>query len=106
MYIEGRLALGTQMITTIILVNAATLIDHLRTAGYGVISVNGQGANGSVKLIYTIVPRRSLEGVLAVIHQTHPHAFLTIQDVRSTQEGIFPLSSSAQTILFSPRKFI
>ncbi len=105
MYIEGRLAMGTQVVTTIVQGDAVILVDHLHSAGYGVTCVDGQGANGPVKLIYTIVPRRNLEEVFTIIHQTHPRAFLSVQDVRSTQEGIFPLPSPAQTALFFPRKF-
>jgi uncharacterized protein YebE (UPF0316 family) len=104
MYIEGRLAIGTQVILTIVQDNASTLTNNLHSAGYGVTCVDGQGANGMVKLIYTIFPRRNLEDVVSIIHQTHPHAFLSIQDVRSTQEGIFPIPLSSQNGLFFPRK--
>ncbi len=105
MYIENRLAIGTQVILTIVQDNAKTLTDNLHSAGYGVTCVDGQGANGLVKLIYTIVPRRNLEEVLSIIHQTHPHAFLSVQDVRSTQEGIFPIATPAQNGFLFPRKF-
>jgi uncharacterized protein YebE (UPF0316 family) len=105
MYIENRLALGTQVILAIIQDNASQLITHLHAAGYGVTCVDGEGANGPVKLIYTIYPRRCQEEVLSIIHQTHPHAFLSVQDVRSTQEGIFPIPLSAQDDLFLPRIF-
>lgn len=105
MYIEGRLAIGTQIVLAIIQDHANALIVHLHEAGYGVTCVDGEGANGPVKLIYTIVPRRRLEEVFSIIHQTHPRAFLSIQDVRSTQEGIFPIPSPAQNGLFFPRKF-
>jgi len=104
MYIEGRLAIGTQVILTIVQDNANTLTDNLHAAGYGVTCVDGQGANGLVKLIYTVVPRRNLEDVVSIIHQTHPHAFLSVQDVRSTQEGIFPIPSSVQNGFLFPRK--
>jgi uncharacterized protein YebE (UPF0316 family) len=104
MYIEGRLAIGTQVILTIVQDNANGLIDNLHKAGYGVTSVDGQGANGTVKLLYTVVPRRTLEDVVSIIHRTHPHAFLSIQDVRSTQEGIFPIPSPVQNGVFFPRK--
>jgi len=104
MYIEGRLAIGTQVILTIVQDNANALTDNLHAAGYGVTCVDGQGANGMVNLIYTIFPRRNLEDVLSIIHQTHPRAFLSIQDVRSTQEGIFPIPSPAQNGMFFPRK--
>jgi uncharacterized protein YebE (UPF0316 family) len=105
MFIEDKLALGTQVILAIIQENASQLVTHLHDAGYGVTCVDGEGANGSVKLIYTIYPRRNQEDVLSIIRQTHPHAFLSVQDVRSTQEGIFPIPLSAQNGLLFPRKF-
>ena len=105
MYIEGRLAIGTQIIRIIIQNQSVELTDNLHIAGYGVTSVDGKGANGPVKLIYTLVPRRNLEEVLSIIHRTHPKAFLSIEDVSSTQEGVFPIPPTAQSGLFFPRKF-
>ena len=105
MYIENRLAIGSQIVLAIVQDHASDLTTHLHSAGYGVTCVDGEGANGPVKLVYTLVPRRNLEQVLSIIHQTHPRAFLTIQDVRSTQEGIIPIPSPAQSGLFFPRKF-
>ena len=104
MYIENRMALGTLVVLTIVHENDADLTDNLHAAGYGVTRVDGTGANGPVKLIYTISPRRYLENVLGIIHQTHPRAFLSIQDVRSTQEGIFPIPAAAQRGWFFPLK--
>lgn len=94
-YIEDRLAIGAQVIRIIIPQGADQLISHLHDAGYGVTQVEGQGANGPVKLIYTVVKRKDISAVLAIIHQTHPHAFLSIEDLRSTQEGIFPTQVTA-----------
>ena len=94
MFIEERLAIGTQVIRIIVPSGADELTTNLSAAGYGVTSVDGQGANGPVKLIYTVVKRKDISIVLAVIQRTHPHAFLSIEDVRSTQEGIFPVQTS------------
>lgn len=96
MYIEGRLAIGTQIILTIIQENSDGLTSRLHTAGFGVTCVDGSGANGPVRLVYTVVPRRSLEEVLAIIHEIHPKAFVSIQDIRSTQAGVFPIPASTQ----------
>jgi uncharacterized protein YebE (UPF0316 family) len=90
MYIEERLALGTLIVRAFVQNHTPELVTNLRSAGYGVTTVEGQGASGAVQLVYTIVQRRNLREVLAIIHQTHPHAFLSIEDLRSTQEGIFP----------------
>jgi uncharacterized protein YebE (UPF0316 family) len=104
MYIEGRLAIGTQVVLTIVQEQASALITHLRASGYGVTAVDGSGANGAVKLIYTIVRRRNLSDVLSIIHLTHPHAFLSIQDVSSTHQGIFPIPTPSQLGAFYPVK--
>lgn len=93
MYIEDRLALGTLIIRVFVQNQASELVTNLREAGYGVTIVDGQGSSGKVQLVYTIVKRRNLSDVLGFIHQTHPHAFLSIEDLRSTQEGIFPAGS-------------
>jgi uncharacterized protein YebE (UPF0316 family) len=91
MYIEDRLAIGTQVIRIIVPERAEDLTTNLSAAGYGITRVDAMGANGPVKLIYTVVKRKDISIVLSLIHQTHPHAFLSIEDVRSTQEGVFPI---------------
>jgi uncharacterized protein YebE (UPF0316 family) len=91
MYIEDRLAIGIQVLRIIVPDGGDQLATHLSMAGYGITCVDGQGANGPIKLIYTVVKRKDLSNVLSLINQTHPHAFLTIEDVRSTQEGVFPV---------------
>jgi uncharacterized protein YebE (UPF0316 family) len=94
MFIEERLAIGTQVIRIIVPQEAIALTANLSASGYGVTSVDGQGATGPVKLIYTVVKRKDIPVVLSVIQRTHPHAFLSIEDVRSTQEGIFRAQTS------------
>lgn len=90
MLIEDRLALGTVIVRVFIQNQVSELVTNIREAGYGVTTVDGEGSSGIVKLVYTIVPRRNVVEVLHVIHRTHPHAFLSVEDVRSTMEGIFP----------------
>jgi uncharacterized protein YebE (UPF0316 family) len=104
MYIEGRLAIGTQVVLAIVQEHASPLIAHLRASGFGVTAVDGSGANGAVKLVYTIVRRRNLNDVLSIINQTHPQAFLSIQDVNSTHKGIFPIPTPSQISAFYPMK--
>jgi uncharacterized protein YebE (UPF0316 family) len=105
MYIEDRLAIGTQIIRIIVQNNSHELTDNLHSAGYGVTCVAGQGTTGPVTLVYTIVKRKDMAKVLSIIQLTHPNAFLTIEDLRSTQAGIFPASSPPENEQFFPRKF-
>jgi uncharacterized protein YebE (UPF0316 family) len=105
MYIEDKLAIGTQIIRLIVQNESFPLTQNLHDAGYGVTCVPGQGTAGPVMLVYTIVRRKDVAKVIDIIHQTHPNAFLTIEDLRSTQAGIFPASSTAENGQFFPRKF-
>lgn len=90
MYIEDHLALGTLIVRAIVPTGGDELMQKLHAAGYGVTGVNGEGANGPVKLVYTVVKRRHLKEVVGIIHACHPRAFFSVEDVRSTEEGIFP----------------
>lgn len=93
MLIEDRLALGTVIVRIILANGAETLVRNLALAGYGVTRVEGQGTTGPVQLIYTLVKRKNLPAVLGIIHQTAPKVFLSIEEVRSTEQGVFPTSS-------------
>ncbi len=90
MLIEDRLAIGTLIIRTILPGDTHELIDRLHKAGYGVTCVPGEGVYGPVTLVYTVIKRKDLQIVTAIIHALHPKAFLSIEEVRSTAEGIFP----------------
>jgi len=105
MWIEDRLAIGTQVVRVIIQNNHAVLTENLHSAGYGVTCVDGQGTTGPVKMVYTVVKRKDMARVISIIHQTHPNAFITIEDLRSTQAGVFPASTTADNGQFFPRKF-
>ena len=94
MFIEDKLAIGTLIIRVIIQNHAEELVTNLHTAGFGVTSVDAKGASGAVNLIYTIVRRRDLAEVIRIIHHEHPNAFVSIEEARSTREGIFPVRSS------------
>ncbi|MDX9991775.1 MAG: DUF5698 domain-containing protein [Anaerolineales bacterium] len=91
---EDRLALGKVVVRMILSQDGEQVAHALRESGFGATVVAGEGANGGVKLIYTIVNRRDLAAATTIIHQIHPRAFLSIEEVRSSQEGVFPDSKS------------
>lgn len=95
MLVEDRLAIGTQIVRAIIPGDGSEVIQRLRSAGFGVTGVDGQGSAGPVKLVYTVVKRRHLKEVTGVIHSVSPKAFLTVEDVRAAEEGIFPMEKFA-----------
>jgi uncharacterized protein YebE (UPF0316 family) len=104
MFVEDRLAIGQQIIRIIIPDKVNELISNLRGAGYGVTRVAGEGSSGPVTLVYTVVNRKDLPGVLGLIHQSHPHAFLSIEDLRTIKEGVFPVHTQVSDSSLLGRK--
>lgn len=96
MFIEDKLAMGLLVIRAIIPNHAQNLARNLHEKGYGVTSVDAQGSQGPVKLIYTVVKRRDLNQVAEVIQQEYPSAFFTVEELRSAAHGVFPRSISSR----------
>ncbi len=90
MRIEDKLAIGTLVVRVIVPQEASQLMTQLHDAGYGVTSIDARGSTGQVTLIYTVVKRKDLYDVMTIIQNTYPKAFTSVEEVRSTQEGIFP----------------
>ncbi len=90
MRIEERMAMGTLILRIVLAKGVGELTSALRAAGFGVTSVDGKGAQGAVKLLYTIVPRKNLSIVSSIIHEICPGAFFSVQEIRSSESGIFP----------------
>jgi uncharacterized protein YebE (UPF0316 family) len=90
MFIEDRLAMGTLMLRIILAQGGEILATNLRAGGFGVTTVDGQGSNGEVKLIYTVIKRKDLPTATGIIRKSHPNAFYAIEEVRSAEQGIFP----------------
>jgi uncharacterized protein YebE (UPF0316 family) len=88
-FIEERMAIGTVVIRIITQKDAAELIELLKNTGYGITHVDAEGAQGPVKIIFSIVKRRDINHVLDIIQSNNPQAFYTIEDVRSVREGVF-----------------
>ncbi len=90
MYMEEKLAIGILSIRIITKKDASELINFLRSADYGVTTVDAQGATGPVHVIYTIVKRSDVESIVQMINKFNPKAFYLIEDIRFAREGIFP----------------
>ena len=103
-FVEERLAVGRVILRIITQRDATELVRYLRSLGYGVTTVDAEGAYGPVKLIFTIIDRRKIESVVNSVQTYNPRAFYSIEDVRSVKEGIFPPSRRFSDLLRMRRK--
>ncbi len=88
--IEARLALGMQMMRIITNKESSSLMFALHEANLGVTEINAQGSQGPVKVLLTIIKRKDAGQVIELVNKHSPNAFITIEDIRSAQQGIFP----------------
>jgi len=94
MFIERKLALGVQVIRIITRTYADNLIEDLKKSGYGLTLIEGQGANGPVKIIFMLIKRRDLPKVRDIIHLNNPKAFYTVEDVQFASDPVYPLQTT------------
>ncbi len=103
-FVEERLAVGRVILRIITQRDAKQLVGYLRSSGYGVTTVDAEGAQGAVKLIFTVIDREKIETVVNSVHVYNPRAFYSIEDVRLVREGIFPPSRRFSDLLRMRKK--
>ncbi len=91
-FIEQKLALGNVVVHITIREKASELIKSLKEAGYGVTALDAQGTTGPVQVIFTVIKRKQLPTVVAIIKGFDSKAFYSVNDLKSAAEGIFPTS--------------
>ncbi len=87
--IEGRLALGMQLIRIIVNQNSEQLIEAMQKENIGSTVIDAHGAKGPVKIIFIIAKRTDIDIIRQVINQYNPQAFYSIEDVRAANQGVF-----------------
>jgi len=104
--IADRLSLGVVLIRVVTEKDASQLVELLKSADYGVTSVDGHGTAGQVKVVFTIVPRKEVKRVANLIKKFNPKAFYSIEEVGFVEKGIFPVRKTwgnfGLSMLFRP----
>ncbi len=90
MAVEERLSLGNVVVRVITTHDARNLVDSLRDENFGVTTMDAEGASGAVRVVLTISRREDLPRVVALIQESQPNAFFTVEDIKSVREGVFP----------------
>jgi len=93
--IENKLALGSALIRIITQKDAAELVFQLRCKGFGVTSMEAEGIEGKVSVIYSVIKRQDYSKITAIIKKYNPKAFYTLEYIQHVSEGIFPFPKAA-----------
>ncbi len=89
--LEEKLAVGSVLLRVITHRDAAPLVRDLAAADYGVTRLDGLGAVGPVQVVLTVVQRRRLGRVIAIIKRFDPNTFYSVDALQSAAAGVFPL---------------
>jgi uncharacterized protein YebE (UPF0316 family) len=91
--LEERLSLGMVIVRVITKRDCTPLITRLKEEDYGLTLLDAEGAVGPVKILFMVVKREDLKGLVDIIKEFNPHAFYSVEDVRHASEGVFPSRS-------------
>jgi uncharacterized protein YebE (UPF0316 family) len=85
--IEEKLAVGLASIQIISRVGGVELAEALRDRGFGVTEFAGQGREGRVEVLQTVVMRRQIGDVIAEVDRWDRDAFVSVEEPRTIRRG-------------------
>ncbi len=98
--IAEKLSLGMVLVRVITPKEVGGLVECLRQKRYGVTCIEGQGANGPVEMVFTIVPRREVGAVVQLVKGFNAQAFYSIEEVDFVERGVFPIRKAWHQLSF------
>jgi len=87
LWLEEKLAIGMAIVRVVSRYGGVELAEALREKGFGVTEYSGQGRDGTVEIVDTVVRRREIAAVLREIDRWDPTAFVTIEEPRAIRHG-------------------
>lgn len=87
MAIEQRFIKGYITVTVVLTQGAKEVANTLREAGFGVTEMLGEGGQGQVHMLRSVVERHDVRRVSAIVHKLEPDAFITTESASSIQRG-------------------
>src|SRR5690625_517907 len=92
---EGKLSLGRVIVRIICTNDSTKLIQALKESNFGFTLVDGHGSKGEVQLICSVINRKHIDEMIAIVNHWNPNAFYSIEEVKTAREGVFKQSTPA-----------
>ena len=89
LWIEGKLALGLATVRVFCreVGTGRKVAAALRAAGHGVTEIMGEGRQGPVDVILTVVRRRQIPAVVREVEAVDRDAFISVEEPRAIRRG-------------------
>jgi len=85
--IENALAYGVATVRVVSRDGGGEIAGALRARGYGVTEFGGQGRDGPVEILNSVVQRQDLEEVMRIVDRWDPGAFVTVEEPKLLRGG-------------------
>jgi len=86
MILEEKLALGNVLIRIVTRFEADKLVEVLRMENFIITTVDGEGKDGPVKVIFGILKRKNARKFIKLVNKYNPNAFYTVENVTSVSK--------------------
>lgn len=86
-FLEGRFITSYRTVNIITNALGHEIALALRDAGYGVTETRGEGLDGEVIMLRSVIVRRDVNKFLEVVRSLSPDAFVAVEEARSVQRG-------------------
>lgn len=87
MRLEEMLALGVSKVQAVSRRHGKEVAAGLREQGLGATEIRGEGREGEVEIVSTVIPRKRIPQALQTIERHDPEAFITVHDDTRTRRG-------------------
>ncbi len=92
--LDEKLSIGNVIVRTILKNNDTEIIEKLISMNYGVTVMDGEGSQGKVKILLSILHRKDLKNFVSVLNSFRPDIFYSIEEVKTVKDGIFRKNQS------------
>lgn len=86
MFVEEKMKMGVQIYRIIVGSGKEMLIEKLKEADFRVTTVDGEGKNGPVKIIFTVAKRKRWNELANIVTEHAPNAFYSVEDVKHVSQ--------------------
>ncbi|RMG86007.1 MAG: DUF2179 domain-containing protein [Chloroflexi bacterium] len=87
MWLEERFITSYRTVSVITHMRGHEIAEALRSAGYGVTETVGQGKDGEVLIVRTVVTAREVPKVAKIIRSINNNAFIELAELRAIRHG-------------------
>jgi uncharacterized protein YebE (UPF0316 family) len=87
LWLEERMAFGFASVQVFAPAQGQELASALRVFGHGVTELRGNGRDGPVDLILSVVKRRDLPAVRQLVNDLAPQSFVSVEEPTAIQHG-------------------